>query len=379
MTAPAIPFVDLGAQYRSIEKEVQDAMRQVMESSGFILGAPLVKFEQDFARYVGTKHCIGVANGLEALRLSLWGLGIGPGDEVVVQANTYIASAFAISAVGATPVLVDSDPRTQQIDASRVEAALTPRTKAIMPVHLTGMSADMDPLLDVARRHGLKVVEDSAQSHGTRYKGRVCGSMGDAGCFSFYPGKNLGAYGDGGAITTDDDALAKKLRRLRNFGQDVKYVHLEKGWNARLDTLQAAVLNVKLPRLDGWNERRARHAARYRELLKGVGDLAFQDTVPGSTHTHHLFIVHTERRDALREHLARRGVDTVMHYPIPVHLQEAYRELGHKRGDFPNAERHSDRTLSLPMFAELTDEQVGRVAAAVREFYGSDSTTSVKR
>ena len=365
----AIPFVDLVTQHASIEAEINSAIQQVLSRSNFILGSQVEEFEQVFASFIGTEDAIGVSSGLDALRLVLMVLDVGSGDEVILPANTYIATALAVSAVGARPVLVDCEPKTYNIDVSLVEPAITPRTKAIIPVHLTGQSADMDPILEVADQHGLYVIEDAAQAHGTLYKGRPCGSIGIAGCFSFYPGKNLGACGDGGMVTINDAELAERLRRLRNYGQQAKYRHVEKGLNARLDTLQAAVLTVKLRYLPQWNEARATHAEMYKEMLAGMGDLVFQRRVPYSTHIYHLFIVETKQRAALQKHLNAAGVGTGIHYPIPIHLQQAYTDLGYRRGDFPEAERLAERMLSLPMFPELQRNQIWQVAEKIEDFF----------
>lgn len=364
-----IPFVDLPAQHAAVEPEISAAIQQVLSRCNFILGSQVEEFEQAFARFVGTEHAIGVSSGLDALRLALIALDVGPGDEVILPANTYVATALAVSAVGARPVLVDCDPETYNIDAGLVEPAITPRTKAIIPVHLAGQSADMDPILEVADRHGLYVVEDAAQAHGTLYKGRPCGSIGIVGCFSFYPGKNLGACGDGGIATTSDAKLAERLRRLRNYGQQAKYQHVEKGLNARLDTLQAAILMVKLPYLPQWNKARAAHAEKYKEMLAGVSDLVFQQRVPYSTHIYHLFVVETEQRAGLQKHLNAAGIDTGIHYPTPIHLQQAYADLGYTKGDFPEAEQLAKRTLSLPMFPELHSDQIRRVAEEIEGFF----------
>jgi dTDP-4-amino-4,6-dideoxygalactose transaminase len=368
-----IPFVNLAMQYTVIREEVDRAVREVMSECNYVLGPQVEKFEKAFARFVGCEHAIGVSNGLDAIRLALMALDLGSEDEVILPANTYIATAFAVSAAGARPVLVDCDPETYNIDTSLVEATITTRTKAIIPVHLTGQSANMDPLLEAANQHGLHVVEDAAQAHGALYKSRSCGSIGTVGCFSFYPGKNLGAYGDGGMVTTNDPELAARMRRLRNYGQQAKYHHTEKGLNARLDTLQAAVLTVKLRYLPRWNEARAAHAEKYRELLKGVGDLVFQQKAPYSTHVYHLFIVETERRAALQEHLKAAGIQTGIHYPIPIHLQQAYTDLGYSKGDFPQAERLAERMLSLPMFPELSLQQIERVVDEIKGFLAQDS------
>ncbi len=365
-----VPFVDLAAQHSSIQAEIASAIERVLVECNFVLGPQVGEFEREFARIVGCEHAVGVSSGLDALRLSLMAMGIGPGDEVILPANTYIATAFAVSAVGARPVLVDCDPQTYNIDVDLIEPAITPRAKAIIPVHLTGQAADMDPILEIAGRHGLRVIEDAAQSHGTLYKGRACGSVGSVGCFSFYPSKNLGAYGDGGMVTTNDPELAARLRWLRNNGQTAKYRHAEKGLNARLDTLQAAILSVKLRHLPRWNKARAVHAEGYKDLLTGVGDLIFQQEARYSTHVYHLFIVETGGRDALRERLDAREIQTGIHYPIPIHLQQAYEDLGYREGDFPEAERLAKRMLSLPMFPELRWEQVERVAEEVEDFFG---------
>jgi dTDP-4-amino-4,6-dideoxygalactose transaminase len=368
--SPGIPFVDLAAEHRSIAAEVDRAVAGVLADGRFILGPQVEQFERAFAALTGVAHAVGVSSGLDALRLALLALDIGPGDEVILPANTYIATALAVTAVGALPVLVDCDPHTYLLDPAGVEAAITTRTRAVIPVHLTGHAADMDPLLELAVRHGLHVVEDAAQAHGAAYKGRPCGSVGTMGCFSFYPSKNLGAYGDGGMVTTDDAELAGRLRRLRNYGQAGRYQHVEKGLNARLDTIQAAVLLVKLTHLRAWNETRAGHAARYQDLLAGLDGLAFQRRAPWSTHVHHLFVVESDDRDALRDHLAVAGVQTGIHYPVPIHLQPAYADLGHRRGEFPNAEHLARRILSLPIYPQLTPGQVAYVAGAVRDFGG---------
>lgn len=361
-----VPFVDLKAQYRSIADDVQREMARVLESTQFILGDAVSEFERAFATYLGVDHAVGVGSGLDALRLALEALGIGPGDEVIIPANTYIATALAVSAVGATPVLVDCREDTYQIDPELIEAAISPRTKAIMPVHLYGQSADMDAIAAIAEAHGIEVVEDAAQAHGTRFNGRHSGTYGKVGCFSFYPGKNLGAYGDGGMAVTNDGEVAERLRSLRNYGQRVKYEHVVKGTNSRLDTLQAAVLGVKLPHLDRWNGQRAERAAQYDELLAGIGAVVpIRD--PRSTHIYHLYVLRVEHREEVQRRLADRAIQSGIHYPIPIHLQEAYRDLGFAKGAFPVTEYVSDRILSLPMFPELTVDQVERVAGALAE------------
>jgi dTDP-4-amino-4,6-dideoxygalactose transaminase len=364
-----VPFVDLVAQYRTIESEINKAIAGVLSNCNFILGEQVSEFEQSFAKFVDVNYAIGVASGLDAMRLSLMALDIGPEDQVILPANTFIATALAVSAVGARPILVDCDPKTYNIDVTLIEPRINPSTRAIIPVHLTGQSADMDAILEIATKHSLHVIEDAAQAHGTHYKGRPCGSMGIMGFFSFYPAKNLGAYGDGGMVTTNDPHLSERIRWLRNYGERTKYEHVEKGFNARLDTLQAAILNVKLRYLQEWNAARSRHAERYRNLLRGVGDLAFQAQAAYSTHIYHLFLIETDHRDVLQKHLQKASIHTGIHYPKPIHLQEAYTELGYQKGDFPEAERLASRILSLPMFAELTDDQIGHVAAEVQQFF----------
>lgn len=362
-----IPFVDLRAQYGQIRDEVDPAVLAVMQRGDFVLGGAVSEFEREFAQYCEVEHCVGVDSGYSALELIVRAYGIGPGDEVITAANTFIATTLAISNAGATPVLVDCDPQTYNIDATKIEAAITPRTKAIMPVHLYGQTADMDAILDIARKHHLFVFEDAAQASGARYKGRRAGSLGDAAAFSFYPGKNLGAYGDGGAVTTDDAAIAEKIRLLRNIGQKVKYHHEVKGFNHRLDTIQAAVLKVKLPYLDDWNAGRRRAAAKYAELLAGL-PLMTPTTAEYAEHIFHLYVVRMSGREALMDHLKEMGIATGLHYPIPIHLQPAYVELGYKRGDFPVTEAYADEIVSLPIFPELDDEKVAYVANAIRKF-----------
>jgi dTDP-3-amino-3,4,6-trideoxy-alpha-D-glucose transaminase len=369
--AGIVPFVDLVAQYESIAEEIDRAFHEVTASAQYILGARVERFEEEFAQFVGAAHAVGVGSGLDALRLGLLALDVGPGDEVILPANTYIATALSVSEVGATVILVDCDAETYNIDPSLVAAAVTGRTRALLPVHFAGQAAEMEPLLELAKTRGLLVVEDAAQSHGTLYQGRPCGSLGDVACFSFYPGKNLGAYGDGGMVTTNDPGVVERTRLLRNYGERAKYDHVVKGVNSRLDGLQAAFLTAKLQHLPSWNEARRRHADAYISELQGVGDLAFQRRSESSTHVYHLFIVETGERDALREFLTERGIQTGIHYPIPIHLQEAYRDLGFGPGSFPHAEALARRALSLPMYPELTEEQIGRVAGAVREFFAS--------
>jgi dTDP-4-amino-4,6-dideoxygalactose transaminase len=370
-----IPFVDLVAQYETIAAEIDGAFHDVTRTAEYILGRRVETFEQEFAHFVGAEIGVGVGSGLDALRLALLALGLGPGDEVIVPANTYIATALAVSEIGGEVVLADCDPRTYNIDPDAVEAAITTRTKALMPVHLAGQPAAMGPLETLAANHGLHLVEDAAQAHGARYQDRPCGSIGEVACFSFYPGKNLGAYGDGGMVTTNDGEIVERTRRLRNYGERRKYEHVVKGVNSRLDGLQAAFLSVKLRHLPEWNETRRRHADAYRSELDGVGDIALQAMAPDSTHVYHLFIIETAERDGLREFLTRRGVQTGIHYPIPIHLQEAYGDLGLGPGAFPHAERLARTTLSLPMFPELTAQQIATVTGHIRRFFDVERRT----
>lgn len=363
MSADKIHFVDLGAQYRQLESEFNSAVIRAMSRGDFILGEDVGAFEREFAEFCRVEHCIGVSDGVDALHLALRALGIGPGDEVIVPTHTFIASVLAVWQAGARPVLVDVDPRYYTMDPEATARAITPQTKALLPVHLYGQPADMDPLLELARQHGLSIVEDAAQAHGAEYKGRRCGSIGDIGCFSFYPGKNLGAYGDGGGITTHRRDLADTLRTLRNYGQQPKNVHPIKGFNSRLDTLQAAVLRVKLKRLEAWNAQRRVAAARYAELL-GHSSLSLPETAPYSLPVWHLYVVQTAQRAKLQAALDSAGISHGVHYPTPVHLQDAFKELGYGPGSFPVAEALCPRILSLPIFPEITEAQLQRVAAA---------------
>ncbi|HJU55184.1 MAG TPA: DegT/DnrJ/EryC1/StrS family aminotransferase [Pyrinomonadaceae bacterium] len=362
-----VPFVDLQAQYRSIKAEVDGAIARVVESASFILGREVEAFEAAFAEYVGARFCVGVSNGTAAIQLAMTACGVGAGDEVIVPANTFFASAEAVSTANATPVFVDADPVSYNIDPAKIEAAITERTRAILPVHLYGQAADLDPIFDIAERHNLIVIEDAAQAHGARYKGRRVGALGRAGCFSFYPGKNLGAYGEGGAVVTDDAEVARTLRLLRDHGSERKYHHEIIGYNFRLEGIQGAVLKVKLKHLDRWNALRREHASRYGELMSG-SRLVLPRVMPYAEHVYHLYVVQTEARDRLQKALTEAGVQTGIHYPVPIHLQPAYSFLAHKPGDFPEAEHQAARVLSLPMFPELTEKQIMHVAETVREF-----------
>lgn len=366
-----IPFVDLQTQYQSLKGELDVAVLQVMQRGDFILGGAVAEFEKAFAAYCGTKFAVGVDSGYSALELILRAYEIGPGDEVITAANTFIATTLAISNTGARPVLVDCDPETYNIDVSLIEAAITPRTKAILPVHLYGQPADMDVILDIARKHNLYVFEDAAQAAGARYKGRRIGGLADAAGFSFYPGKNLGAYGDGGAVLTNDAEIAEKVRLLRNIGQKVKYYHEVKGFNHRLDTIQAAVLQVKLPHLDAWNASRRHAAARYATLLSGL-PLVTPQTADYSEHIFHLYVIRIQDREKLMDYLKDMGIATGLHYPIPIHLQPAYRELGYERGDFPVTEAYAETIVSLPIFPELDDDKVAYIAEGIRTYLAKD-------
>jgi dTDP-4-amino-4,6-dideoxygalactose transaminase len=359
-----IPFVDLATQYRSIKSEADAAVLRVFERGDFILGQDVTAFEQEFAAYCEASHCLGVANGTDALKIALQACGIGPGDEVISAAHTFIATTLAITECGATPVLIDCDPDYYLIDVSKIEAAITPRTKAILPVHLYGQCADMDPILAIAKKHNLVVIEDACQSHGARYKGKRAGSIGDIAGFSFYPGKNLGAYGDAGAITTNRADLAERVKLLRNYGQRVKYQHDVRGGNSRLDSVQAAVLRVKLKHLDDWNASRGRAAEQYGKALASK-NLGLPKVAPYTTHVFHLYVVQTDDRAGLQKALDAAGAQHGIHYPIPIHRQPAMAGLGYAEGAFPVSERIAPRILSLPMFPELSKEQIARVAAAI--------------
>jgi dTDP-4-amino-4,6-dideoxygalactose transaminase len=361
-----VPFVDLQAQYREIRAEVDAAVARVLESAAFVLGREVEAFEAAFAEYTGARFCVGVNSGTAAIQLALTACGVGPGDEVIVPANTFFATAEAVSTAGATPVFVDADAESYTIDTTKLEAAITGRTRAIMPVHLYGQAADLDAVSEIAARHGLLVIEDAAQAHGSLYRGRRVGALSRAGCFSFYPGKNLGAYGEGGAVTTDDEDVARLVRMLRDHGSERKYHHELIGYNFRMEGIQGAVLNVKLRHLDGWNDLRRAHAARYRELLSG-SSLILPREMEYAHHVYHLYVVQAEGREELQEALRAAGVQTGIHYPVPVHLQPAYASLQYKKGDFPEAERQARRVLSLPMYPELKDEQLVRVSEAIRQ------------
>jgi dTDP-4-amino-4,6-dideoxygalactose transaminase len=360
-----IPLVDLQAQYRSIKPEIDAAVARVLDSSQFILGPEVAAFEREFAAYCGTTDAVAMNSGTSALHLALLAAGVGPGDEVITVPFTFVATVATIVYAGATPILVDVEPRTLTMDPEAFAAAITPRTKAVVPVHLYGQPADMDPILEIARRHNLVVIEDAAQAHGADYRGRRCGSLGDMAAFSFYPGKNLGAYGEGGAVVTSDPALTRTLRMLRDWGAEKKYEHRLKGYNYRMEGLQGAILRVKLRHLDAWTEARRSRAALYDELLDGAG-VHLPHVRPDVRHVFHVYTIRTPDRDRYADILRGGGMATGIHYPVPVHLQPAYADLGYGPGRFPESERASHEVLSLPLFPEMRDDQVQTVAAAIR-------------
>lgn len=365
-----VPFHNLRLQHEAMRDELRAAIEEVIDGSAFAGGPYVERFEQEFARFCEVRHASGVANGTEALRLALLALGVGSGDEVVTVPSTFMATAESISLCGARPVFVDIDEETYTMDPRQLDCAISPRTKAIVPVHLFGQMADMEPILAIARKHGLPVVEDACQAHGAEYATRPAGSFGAVGCFSFYPGKNLGALGEAGAAVTDDAALKRKMDVLRDHGQIRKYHHTVLGCNGRMDGIQGAVLSVKLKRLGAGNEMRRRHARRYAELLGGLDEIILPQTASRRVHVFHVYAIRVPRRDELIRALADQGIGSGIHYPIPVHLQEAYRSLGLSRGAFPVAERCADEFVSLPMFPELTSAQVEAVATAVRAWVG---------
>jgi dTDP-4-amino-4,6-dideoxygalactose transaminase len=364
-----IPFLDVKATYTELQDEIDAAYQRVMASGWYILSREVEAFEQAFATFCNARHCIGVGNGLEALHLILRACEIGAGDEVIVPANTYVATWLAVSYAGATPVPVEPNPQTCNIDPERIEVAITPRTRAILPVHLYGQPADMEPVLQIAQKHGVKVVEDAAQAHGAKYKDRPVGSLGDGTGFSFYPGKNLGAFGDAGAVVTNDDQLADKIRVLRNYGSRVKYHNEIAGFNSRLDPLQASFLQVKLQHLNEWNERRRILARRYLEHLVGIDGIITPEAPMWVEPVWHLFVIQVAQRDALQAHLKQAGIDTLIHYPIPPHLTGAYSYMKWKAGDFPVTEQLANTVLSLPIGPHLSLEQVDTISQIIRDYY----------
>jgi dTDP-4-amino-4,6-dideoxygalactose transaminase len=359
-----VPYLDLKAQYRSIKSEIDEAIARVLESCQFVLGPEVAAFENEFAAYCATTDCIAVNSGTSALHLALLAAGVGPGDEVITVPFTFVASVATILYTGAKPVLVDIEPRTFNMNPAAIQAAISPRTKAIMPVHLYGHPADMDFIMDVARKLGLIVIEDAAQAHGARYKGRPVGSIGDIACFSFYPAKNLGAYGEGGAVTTSNPAYAEKIRSLRDWGQDRKYHHVLHGYNYRLQAIQGAILRVKLRHLETWTEARRRIVEKYGDLLADA-DVVLPVEMEWARHVYHLFTVRSKNRDATQAALLNQGIQTGVHYSTPVHLQPAYQDLGYGLGSLPESEKAAKEVLSLPMYPELTDAQLETVAEAL--------------
>jgi dTDP-4-amino-4,6-dideoxygalactose transaminase len=362
-----VPIVELKSQYRAHQAELDGAIREVLEASWFILGRQGEEFEREFAQYCGAAEAVGVGSGTEALHLALLACGVGPGDEVITVPNTAVPTVCAIDFTGATPVFADIDPWTFTLDPNELARCLTPRTKAIVPVHLYGQPADMAPVCEFARQHGLRVVDDAAQAHGAEYRGRRIGTLADATAWSFYPSKNLGAYGDAGAVTTDDPELARRIRMLRNYGEEQRYYHTIRGFNSRLDELQAAILRVKLRHLDAWNVRRRAIAARYGDAIHHP-QFRLPVEAPWVRHVFHLYVVRSPLRDALREHLLAREIGSQIHYPLPIYRQAAYAHLGVPPGHCPEAERAAAEVLSLPLYPELTDDQIDAVAQAVNDF-----------
>jgi dTDP-4-amino-4,6-dideoxygalactose transaminase len=373
-----IPYLDLKAQYQSIKPEIDAAIARVLDSCQFVLGSEVAGFEQEFATYCGTSECVALNSGTSALHLALLVAGIGPGDEVITVPFTFVASVAAVLYAGAKPVLVDIDPRSFTIDPAAIEAAITPRTKAIMPVHLYGQAADMDPIMGIARRHNLVVIEDAAQAHGAKYKERPVGSIGDMGCFSFYPGKNLGAYGEGGAVTTSNAKYAQTIRMLRDWGQDRKYHHVLRGYNYRMEGFQGAILRVKLRHLDKWTEARRAVVQQYNELLAEY-DIETPEEMPWGKHVYHVYTLRADDRDNLQAALTTEGIQTSIHYPVPVHLQPAYADPRYGAGAFPQSERAAKQVLSLPLYPELPSRAIAQVAEAVRKAVGSKRQTVAVR
>ncbi|MGO8813492.1 MAG: DegT/DnrJ/EryC1/StrS family aminotransferase [Terriglobia bacterium] len=364
-----VPYADLKAQYAALREEVLAAIDRVGSKAAFVLGEEVQEFEREFAAYCGVKHCVAVNSGTSALHLALLGVGVHVGDEVITTPNTFIATAEAISYTGAKPVFVDIDPRTANIDPGKIAAAVTSRTRVILPVHLYGLAAEMDAISEVAVHHRLAVIEDACQAHGARYHGRRVGSIGKAAAFSFYPAKNLGAYGEGGALTTNDDALAAQARALRSHGESRRYFHDAIGYNYRMDGFQGAILRLKLPRLERWNARRRELAEIYRRALGGAC-VELQEGSGSCERVDHIFVVYVNNRDAVRATLEARGVQTGIHYPLPLHLQKSYQALGYRQGDYPHAERACQRVISMPLYPEMTNEQAAYAAQTLREVVG---------
>ena len=369
-----INFVDLNKQYSLIKPEIDDAIQRVIKNSSFIGGEEVSAFEEEFAQYCDAHYCAGVNSGTDALKFICMALGIKEGDEVILPVNTFIATALGVSSMGAKPVFVDCEEGTYNIDVKKIEEKITSRTKAIIAVHLYGQPAEMDSIISIAQKHKLYVIEDACQAHGAFYKNRRVGTFGIASAFSFYPGKNLGAYGDGGAVITNDADMTEKIKKLREYGQEKKYVHTERGTNSRLDGLQAAILRVKLRHLDGWNEKRRNVAACYYDNLKDL-QIKLPVTMADRNHVYHLFVIETDNRDELLQYMSQKEIFCGIHYPIPLHLQGAYRELGYKEGDFPVSERSASRILSLPVYPELKKEEIRYIKNTINEFVSITTST----
>ncbi len=364
-----VPFLDLKAQYISIKDEVDAAIHNVLDNTAYILGKPVAEFEKAFAEAHSSKHCLGLSSGTDGNHLVLWALGIKPGDEVIIPADTFIATAWGATLCGATPVFVDCEPDSYNMDPKKVEAAITPKTKAIVAVHLYGQPTDMDPIQEIATRHNIHLVEDCAQSHLAEYKGKKTGSLTIAASFSFYPGKNLGAYGESGAVTTSDDDLAIYFKKLREHGSLKKYHHETLGHNYRMEGIQGAVLGVKMKYLNAWTEGRRANAKKYGQLLGGIEQIKLPIEMPYAKHVYHLYVIQTAKRDELSNYLNENGIATGLHYPIPLHLQECFKDLGYKKGDFPVTEQLADNCLSLPMFPELNDDQLSYISETIKKFF----------
>lgn len=365
-----IPLVDIGRGDKKIVPQIIKSIREVIRRGDFILGDEVGKFEEEFAKYCGVKYCVGVASGTDAILLALRVLGIGSGDEVIIPANTFISTVLPIIYLGAKPVLIDIDPDTYNIDVSKIEEKISKKTKAIIPVHLFGQISQMNKILKIAKKHKLFVIEDAAQAHGSTLKNKKAGSLSDIACFSFYPGKNLGAYGDGGALVTNSKSLAEKIKILRNIGQVKKYIHSEKGYNSRLDTLQAAVLRIKLKELDGWNKQRKDIADLYNKLLLSLS-VYLPKEIDGSVSNYHLYVIRVSRRDSLLKYLHERKIFAGIHYPVPIHLHKALRDLPYKKGDFPITEKYSGEIISLPIFPGMQKKEIGIITKAIKSFYDS--------
>lgn len=365
-----IPLVDLHAQYETIKPEIDAAIQRTIDLTAFILGPEAKNFENHFAEFCNVKYAIGLDSGTAAIHLALLALDIGAGDEVITTAHTFVATAEPVSLTGARPVFVDIDPRTYNMDPNKLEAAITPRTKAIIPVHLYGQPAEMDPILEIGKRHDIPVIEDAAQAHGSEYRGKRIGSLGTMACFSFYPGKNLGAYGDAGALVTNDDGLAQKVRMLRDHGRTTKYEHEISGYGYRLDGMQGAILDAKLKHLPDWNAQRRAHADHYTELLSNLDDSIVTPYEPSHVRAvYHLYVIRTRRRDELLNFLKTQNIEAGIHYPVPLHLQPVYKNLGYHHGDFPETEQAAHEILSLPLYPELAHTQMEQVVDSMREFY----------